>query len=590
MTRFNSEYEDCALVFAKGFKEISGTIQLTYDKLFVMKCLKELDHERIAKDVCDGTPLKDVQELNSEDIYTPPSDWVAVSFVCKHINNLSRFYLPIMSSDSLQEILKLLRKRCISQLSLTASSESNEIEVEHVFNALLDAECARNHKHTNLALLTLKWFYMGDNVMAKTYQFFENGHANHLQKLDLNFNGIGASGISKFCEVLDSEHFEELARLDLSGNPICDEGANALLSTLMKAPGKPSERCVPTLVKTQQGKHYEINYEVNPLLKESGNGNVRLLCNNALTEEPCKLTHLSLDMCSLTKRCISNLCKVLQDGRSKLNVLSLSHNKIGDEGARVLFEDGITKGHCKLTDLYLDSCGLGGNCIPRMCEALQDEGCKLKVLSLSYNDVGDEGARLLFEDGITKEHCKLTELRLNNSSLTDKCMPSLCKALQDEGCKLKVLSLSYNEVGDEGARVLFEDGITNEHCKLTELHLELCSLTDKCIPRLCKALQNQRCKLNVLSLSDNDICDEGVCVLFEVGITNEHCKITELRLELCALTDKCIPILCEALQGEHCGLTNLWLPDNKFTVDGEKMLSDVEKCDRCKARGLKIVT
>ena len=65
-----------------------------------------------------------------------------------------------------------------------------------------------------------------------------------------------------------------------------------------------------------------------------------------------------------------------------------------------------------------------------------------------------------------------------------------------------------NKIGDEGACVLFEHGIAKEHCKLTELYLGENSLTDKCLPTLRKALQDERCKLTKFSLLDNDLTND----------------------------------------------------------------------------------
>jgi Ran GTPase-activating protein (RanGAP) involved in mRNA processing and transport len=132
---------------------------------------------------------------------------------------------------------------------------------------------------------------------------------------------------------------------------------------------------------------------------------------------------------------------------------------------------------------------------------------------------------MLFEDALSKEHCKLTKLTLSKCSLTDCCIPSLCKALQDERCQLTDLSLGYNAIGDKGACMLFKDALTKEHCKLTELNLGKCSLTDQCIPSLCKALQDECRQLTVLSLGNNAIGYEGACMLFKDALTKEHCQI-----------------------------------------------------------------
>ncbi|CAB4032855.1 NACHT, LRR and PYD domains-containing 3-like, partial [Paramuricea clavata] len=185
-------------------------------------------------------------------------------------------------------------------------------------------------------------------------------------------------------------------------------------------------------------------------------------------------------------------------------------------------------------------------CIPTLVKALQDEHCQLTVLSLGWNAIGDEGVGMLFEDALTKEHCKLTELNLSSCSLTDRCIPSLrdedrcipslCKALQDERCQLTVLKLASNAIGDKG-----------------------CSLTDQCISSLCKALQDKHCQLTVLKLASNAIGDEGAdrCIpSLCKALQDEHCQLTDLLLGQNAIGDKdvdrCIPSLCKALQDERC--------------------------------------
>ena len=53
------------------------------------------------------------------------------------------------SSDCLREILKLLQNRCVAELTLMVNfSESDDVEIERVLNALKDTPCTRNHTHT----------------------------------------------------------------------------------------------------------------------------------------------------------------------------------------------------------------------------------------------------------------------------------------------------------------------------------------------------------------------------------------------------------------------------------------------------------
>jgi hypothetical protein len=73
-------------------------------------------------------------------------------------------------------------------------------------------------------------------------------------------------------------------------------------------------------------------------------------------------------------------------------------------------------------------------------------------------------------------------------------------------------------------------------------------------------------------------------MLFEDALTKEHCKLTELFLQQCLITDQCIPSLCKALKDGQCVLTRLSLLfDNNFTENGEKLLGDTMNYESCKA-------
>jgi Ran GTPase-activating protein (RanGAP) involved in mRNA processing and transport len=227
--------------------------------------------------------------------------------------------------------------------------------------------------------------------------------------------------------------------------------------------------------------------------------------------------------------------------------------------------------------------------IQSLCEVLNNEHCpNLKFLTLKDNSIADKGARALC-DTLSKGLCKLNRLDIIKCELTDGCIPTLVKALQDERCQLTYLTLVDNAIGDKGACMLFEDALTKEHCKLTDLQLDRCSLTDRCVPSLCKALQDERCQLTYLSLVGNDIGDKVACMLFEDALTKERCKLTGLRLAICSLTDECITSLCKALQDGQCVLTRLVLQGNNFSGNGKKLLRNTMNYESCKARDLQIV-
>ena len=457
-------YKDCVLAFANILEVTDDIIRLpSGNDMFVMKCLREgdLDNE-IVQEICKTTGMNNVTSLHiSSSNNLTPSEWAAVTFVCKHLENLAKFTLLAVSSDSFQEVEKLLQGRCINTLELFYT----EVEPGRVFSALTKLNCKLNHNHTNLTSLSFETTsFVSDIDVWNTYLFFTNEKASHLKTLNLRWEM--PSGItSKLCEVFNNDYCTELEELILA-------------------------------------------YATAPLW------------------------------------------------------------------------DTLRKGLCKLTKLIILKDCSSDQCTEKLCNALQDERCQLTSLELNNQVRYDKEACMLFEDGLAKKHCKLTELNLRRCSLTDQCIPSLCKALQDEHCRLTDLSLLGNVIGDKGACMLFENGLTNEHCKLTKLDLFLCSLTDQCIPSLCKALQDEHCRLTDLSLASNRLGDEAACMLFEDGLTNEHCKLTKLDLGDCSLTDQCIPSLCKALQDEHCGLVELLPWGNNFTKDGERSICEVDNTSK----------
>ena len=504
--KVQKEYKECLLAFAESIDVHHGKIWVEEKNhnAFVMKCLREVDSEDIVKDVFETTETSSEVNLSIDNSLSP-DECAAITFSVQMMKNVVNVVCFNLTKALFEEVLKFLQRRCVNSLNLAWSIQFC-YEPGRIWGtqSLATTVCRINHEHSKLTTLTLT------NVdLSSLFKYLETGNLNQLEGLTLRGCNIGLHQIKILCDVFNNGHCTELRELTLSSNPIADEGASVLFETLIDG---------------LRG-----------------------------------LTSLSMSNRYFTHQCIPSLCKALQDERCQLTDLDIGDSDIGDKGARELFENGLTNKHCKLTELSLKNCSLTHQCAPSLCKALQDEHCRLTDLDLRRNAIGDEGARELFENGLTNKHCKLTELNLEECSLTHECIPSLRKALQDERCQLNHLYLKQNAIGDKGACELFENGLTNKHCKLTKLSLTKCSLTHECIHSLCKALQDERCRLNDLYLGLNAIGDEGARELFENGLTNKHCKLTELSLEFCSLTHECIQSLRKAQQKERCQLTDLRL-------------------------------
>ena len=433
MMMCSSDYYDCVLAFTKCLDlppDKAYEMDLgVHHNMFVMKCLRELDDEDIVKTVCQTTDLNLVTNITHighlESLST--SECVAITFVCKHLNNLKRLYLAhsFIEDDCFLEISKLLQQRCLETLYFSDDNlkKGSELAKEQLISALMRQKCTLNHKHVNLNYLLL-YMALNEECVSNMCAFIKNGHASHLQSLKLSstFSDNRSSEMSKLCEAFNEVPCTELTDLDLGFSYISDEGVHMLCSALIKG--------------------------------------------------LCKLNTLSLESCSLTEKSMHSLCKALYHEHCKLSEMYLGNNAIGDEGVNILFNDAIRRDQCELTYLNLDGCSLTANCILALCKALQDEHCKLTSLSLADNAIGDEGVCMMCTDALRREQCKLTRLELQNCSLTDECLPLLCETLQDGHCKLNDLCLRENNFTEEGESLLCDVERT-ECCKSRGLQIEI---------------------------------------------------------------------------------------------------------------------
>ena len=282
----------------------------------------------------------------------------------------------------------------------------------------------------------------------------------------------------------------------------------------------------------------------------------------------------------------------LNHEHSKLVKLFLFGHGVTDEILSAMCEF-FRNGHgiC-LKKLSLLSCEISLHELSIFCQVLDDKLCPhLTYLNFRGNDIADEGLTELCRTLTKQKLLKLTELDLSDCSLTNECVPALCELLTNECCNLIDLSLGGNPgIKTKGLHILCKDALTKEHCKLEELDLSHCSLTDDSLPELCNALRDEHCKLTCLKLSEEKITDKGLRMLGKLALTKEHCKLEKLHLNFCSLTDECIPDLRKTLQDEHCSLKALNLYVNKFTEKGRKSINEIAAHEHCKTRGLEIHT
>ena len=289
--------------------------------------------------------------------------------------------------------------------------------------------------------------------------------------------------------------------------------------------------------------------EVTKLLRER--------CIEKLSLELPIFDHVELGLEPVLSALTDSECCINHE-HSKLTQFTLNYFNITDAGVSSLIEFLLKNAHriclqeLELKHNNITSCG-----ISMFCDVLGNEICnQLMKLDLGWNDIGDDGVRILC-NALRREEHKLQCLNIRNCKLTTESIFALVEVLSDEHCEITDLSLVGNAIGDKGVHMLC-CALRKEQCKLTSLHLGNCLLTDECLPSFCEALGDERCKL------------------------------TRLDLGLNAFTDKYLSLLSDTLKLEHCCLQYLTIGLCEFTDEGKRLLKDVENFEHCKARRLRI--
>ena len=433
-----SQRENCsewALELANKVNVNDGILDLADNiTLCVIKCLREIDDEYIAKEACEKTAMNNVKIL----VYQPlsfslsSSDWAAVHFVCQHMKELIKLDLCLL--DSLYKcgvnVCEILEQRCLRKLKI----EANKFDMKCIFKSLLKSKCALKHECSKLIELDICGDIFTHDCLLALCDFFKKGHARFLVKLFMReCKGSKLSSISTFYEIFDYKLCPKLALLDLSFTQILDKGANVLCARKLTSLAQLylewcglSDGCISSicdLLTDETCNLTVLSLRHNILI---GNEGVRLLCKEALVKELCKLKKLDVSYCSLNGDCVPALSEALQND------------------------------HCQLTMLYLERCFLTDQCIPELSKALQGK-CKLTFLSLADNqEITNEGLLLLCKLVLTSENSKLKNLNVFECSLSDDCIPHLSKALQDGQCTLNELTLAERTFSLEGNRFLVE--------------------------------------------------------------------------------------------------------------------------------------
>ncbi|XP_056614303.1 NACHT, LRR and PYD domains-containing protein 12-like [Triplophysa dalaica] len=351
-----------------------------------------------------------------------------------------------------------------------------------------------------------------------------------------------------------------------------------------------------------------------------------------------------LNDCNLTDKSCSALANALGSG-SNLKEINMSHNSLQDSGVKLLC-DGIKKKKSDLEILSLSECSIGEEGYKCLCSAVRSNPeSHLIELDLRGNDPGETGVKLIYQ--LIQDHkCKLNTVRFLSSSsavkafqyltetlginpllqrevnlsdhkLDESRVNQICDLLKDKHCHINTLILSECSIGEEGYKCLYSAVRSNPESHLIELDLSGNDPGETGVKLIYQLIQDHKCKLNTVSLSECSIGEEGYKCLYSAVRSNPESHLIELdlrgndpgetgvkliyqllqnskyaletvRLCGCSITESQCVRLISALCLNLTRLKHLNFSQNKLGDSGIKSLCDLLKQSDCKLDQLEL--
>ncbi|XP_040188276.1 NACHT, LRR and PYD domains-containing protein 12-like [Rana temporaria] len=349
------------------------------------------------------------------------------------------------------------------------------------------------------------------------------------KRLNLESSGIQKEGLERLEQALHT-----VEDLSLRDNNLKDEGIRTVCKVLKHPCCRIQKLCLSSNGLTQNSfDHLAPTICINQSLRS-----LDLSYNNmdgpqlsdlmtALSSGSCRIEELLLNCANLTHTSCSQLASAIKESQS-LRKLDLTDNRL--EGPH--FSDlmtALSSPTCRIEELVL-SCD--GKKMDSSCIQLDSAICSsqsLRSLNLSGSClIGPLFTSLM--KALSSPSCKLQELILKDSKLTDRSSSQLASALS-QNQSLRKLDLSYNHlVGPH-----FSDLITamsSPTCRIEELQLEKVGMTNEHAPLLLSLKNNK--SLSVLNVGRNSFGENAPSKIADQLLGN----LKELRIAFSTLHGK----------------------------------------------------
>uniref|UniRef100_A0A8C1Y0T0 NACHT domain-containing protein n=1 Tax=Cyprinus carpio TaxID=7962 RepID=A0A8C1Y0T0_CYPCA len=195
-----------------------------------------------------------------------------------------------------------------------------------------------------------------------------------------------------------------------------------------------------------------------------------------------------------------------------------------------------------------------------------------KIALLNDCDLTDRSCSALAT--VLGSDTNLKELNMNNNNLQDPGVKLLCTGLEDLKCELEILRLSDCGITEEGYKAL-ASALRSNPSHLIELDLTGNDPGQLGVKELNDLLQDPNCRLKTLRFLSPDA--EEACQYVTGVVGKNPLLLRELNLSENELGDTRVNQITALLQDKHCKLNTLQLSDCSITEEGYKALSSALK-------------
>jgi Leucine-rich repeat (LRR) protein len=372
-------------------------------------------------------------------------------------------------------------------------------------------------KHEMPEIASYKQLIKNLNSFSKKLVLFMAILGNECEGIDLSDNSIDGRSISALIRALRwvdrPEWTRKVSTVILRSNDLDSETMGVLAKTWDPTPDPPAltpylKNVAPeyqVFLQKEDGDEASVVEPGVTSLDVSHNANIRDKGLDLLTAGIMKFDAFKiLRADNIGLQALG--CVAVQNLRTtSLQILSLSQNQIGSEGAEIVTKAAM---QCSsLRTLLLDNCSIdaiAANAFAALLESHQS----LEDISLNNNKLGSEGV-ISFCAGAAQAKC-LKSMHLAYNEIQTEGAAKAINAMMRKCLSLREMNLSGNRIDTRGAPHI---GSAIEHSKVLTLYLQDMGFDEKSIDDFLDHGNAETQDLQVMILNDNPVGDEGLGII-----------------------------------------------------------------------------